>query len=40
MPRGSGPRLAEELRALGKIERALLMSGYAFDELSAELPPD
>jgi DNA-binding response OmpR family regulator len=40
MPRGSGPRLAEELRALGKIERALLMSGYAFDELSSELPPN
>jgi DNA-binding response OmpR family regulator len=40
MPRGSGPRLAEELRELGRVERVLLMSGYAFDELSSELPED
>jgi two-component system, cell cycle sensor histidine kinase and response regulator CckA len=40
MPRGSGPRLADELRALGKIQRVLLMSGYAFDEMNTELSPE
>ena len=40
MPNGSGTALAEALRAEGIVHKALLISGYSFEDPTVKLPPN
>jgi len=40
MPNGSGTALAEALRAEGIVHKALMISGYSFEDPTVKLPPN